>query len=315
MILGLQTLLLFLLQTPGGSSQHSEAGYWFLQPNVLVVNTDLNIHTQMQIPLSCGEAYEGQEVFWRNEGQEIDQQGNHIQVTVEELTGGNYSCHDSNGSFLNHTLVLVQLLNGKSQARKILDKVENTDYIQCTSRNYSGIFHCSWKWSEGRRGDLFFAAVTRSSGQSNISCAADADRSGMICLDRTHCPYTEELHPIDLTIYVKYWYRVEKYTKQFYIAGIVKPDRVRLRKAHGNTFEWEYPSTWNIPDSFFPLHFEVKVAPLNKDCDAEGEQSRVQVIFTEKRTFSVSRRKNFLFCVRSQDTLTKSGWSEWEQRK
>uniref|UniRef100_A0A8C9SUC9 Interleukin-12 subunit beta n=1 Tax=Scleropages formosus TaxID=113540 RepID=A0A8C9SUC9_SCLFO len=289
MILGLQTLLLFLLQTPGGSSQHSESASCCFP--VLVVNTDLNIHTQMQIPLSCGEAYEGQEVFWRNEGQEIDQQGNHIQVTVEELTGGNYSCHDSNGSFLNHTLVLVQLLNGKSQARKILDKVENTDYIQCTSRNYSGIFHCSWKWSEGRRGDLFFAEtfyillfqlmprfpVRSSSGQSNISCAADADRSGMICLDRTHCPYTEELHPIDLTIYVKYWYRVEKYTKQFYIAGIVKPDRVRLRKAHGNTFEWEYPSTWNIPDSFFPLHFEVKVAPLNKDCDAEGEQSRVQV--------------------------------------
>uniref|UniRef100_A0A8C9WB00 Interleukin-12 subunit beta n=1 Tax=Scleropages formosus TaxID=113540 RepID=A0A8C9WB00_SCLFO len=261
-------------------------------------------------PLSlCGEAYEGQEVFWRNEGQEIDQQGNHIQVTVEELTGGNYSCHDSNGSFLNHTLVLVQLLNEFGNGT-FLHFFRDLRLKDCTSRNYSGIFHCSWKWSEGRRGDLFFAAVTRSSGQSNISCAADADRSGMICLDRTHCPYTEELHPIDLTIYVKYWYRVEKYTKQFYIAGIVKPDRVRLRKAHGNTFEWEYPSTWNIPDSFFPLHFEVKVAPLNKDCDAEGEQSRVQ-----KRTFSVSRRKNFLFCVRSQDTLTKSGWSEWEQRK
>ena len=37
-------------------------------------------------------------------------QGNQVKVLVEEMNGGNYTCHlGSNGEYLNHTLILVQL--------------------------------------------------------------------------------------------------------------------------------------------------------------------------------------------------------------
>lgn len=36
-------------------------------------------------------------------------QGNKVTVVVEEMDGGNYSCHSSDGQYLNHTVVFVQL--------------------------------------------------------------------------------------------------------------------------------------------------------------------------------------------------------------
>lgn len=36
-------------------------------------------------------------------------QGNQVTVVVEEMDGGNYSCHSSDGQYLNHTLIFVQL--------------------------------------------------------------------------------------------------------------------------------------------------------------------------------------------------------------
>lgn len=36
-------------------------------------------------------------------------QGNQVTVVVEEMDGGNYSCHSSDGQYLNHTVIFVQL--------------------------------------------------------------------------------------------------------------------------------------------------------------------------------------------------------------
>lgn len=37
-------------------------------------------------------------------------QGNQVKVLVEEMNGGNYTCHlGPDGEYLNHTLILVQL--------------------------------------------------------------------------------------------------------------------------------------------------------------------------------------------------------------
>lgn len=40
-------------------------------------------------------------------------QGNQVKVQVMEMDGGNYTCHNrSNGQYLNHTLVMIQLERG-----------------------------------------------------------------------------------------------------------------------------------------------------------------------------------------------------------
>lgn len=48
-------------------------------------------------------------------------QGNRINVTVERMLGGNYTCHDDTEPYLNHTLVLVQGI-----LKKILAKTNVT---------------------------------------------------------------------------------------------------------------------------------------------------------------------------------------------
>lgn len=37
-------------------------------------------------------------------------QGNQVKVLVEEMDGGNYTCHlGSDGEYLNHTMILIRL--------------------------------------------------------------------------------------------------------------------------------------------------------------------------------------------------------------
>lgn len=47
-------------------------------------------------------------------------QGNQVRVLVMEMDGGNYTCHRSNGEYLNHTLILIQL--ERSSRTVILEK-------------------------------------------------------------------------------------------------------------------------------------------------------------------------------------------------
>lgn len=45
-------------------------------------------------------------------GEEIEPalQGNQVKVLVEEMNGGNYTCHlGPDGEYLNHTVILIQL--------------------------------------------------------------------------------------------------------------------------------------------------------------------------------------------------------------
>ena len=36
-------------------------------------------------------------------------QGNKVKILVRDLNGGNYSCHQTDGQFLNHTVIMMQL--------------------------------------------------------------------------------------------------------------------------------------------------------------------------------------------------------------
>lgn len=65
----------------------------------------------------------GQDIFWKKNGQEQAQRGNSYLVQLEESSGGgNYTCHNKDGSLLNHTVVLIQ--EDETERRKILAKTD-----------------------------------------------------------------------------------------------------------------------------------------------------------------------------------------------
>ncbi|XP_036404369.1 interleukin 12Ba [Megalops cyprinoides] len=310
MNLVLVSLYLLTLHSVKGNKQQTQ-NYWVLKPNVIVVDVNLaQAVSKVDVPLRCGDAYGDKDIIWKNNGTQVGR-GNQIVVTVEEMLGGNYTCHGHAGSFLNHTLVLVQ-----GTERRILEKSHDTDYIQCSSRNYSGAFQCSWKWSRSRNGNVVLVRAARSSVTSNITCSLDKSRLSITCQDHTHCPYSEETERINLTVYVKNKYRVEEYSRRFYITEIVKPDKIKITKADKGTFEWGYPETWSSPNSYFPLTFQVKVIPRKKNCECESgcqRNKRVELHTTQSCRWTV--REGFVFCIRAQDALCNSTWSDWSQYK
>uniref|UniRef100_A0A668AV23 Interleukin-12 subunit beta n=1 Tax=Myripristis murdjan TaxID=586833 RepID=A0A668AV23_9TELE len=233
---------------------------------VLQVNGALGQH-----PLTCLESAEevmrrddkGQEIIWKKNGVEEDQRGNMYLVELEEsLGGGNYTCHNKDGSLLNHTVVLIQ--EDKTKTRKILVKSDQEDYLICSTQNYNGEFHCSWTWHPGRVGKVaFIRKPLLCHLKGDISCSVDGSR--MSCRDKQHCPYAEEAQHININVYFKTnHFLVENYSKYFYLSEIVKPDKVKISKVNGTTLEWSYPSSWNSPYSYFPLTFQI--AQIRRGC-------------------------------------------------
>ncbi|XP_061092225.1 interleukin 12Ba [Conger conger] len=294
-------LLLLSLQCVKGT-----ATYYTLKPNVMVVVRERGL-SMTQVPLLCGESYERDTIVWRIKGREVAQ-GNQVNVNVVMMQGGNYTCHAQSGALLNHTLVLVQAMD-----RRILDRSPDSDYLHCLSKNYSGVFQCSWRWSQTRKErapDLFLVTASRSSVE--LTCTLGPSGQSITCRDHSHCPYSEERRRITLAVYVKNQFRVEKYTQAFYIADIVKPDRIPVTRLDTRSLEWGYPDTWSTPGSYFPLTFQVKEISRRHNCDCEGHgrrRCRMALHTTEGLQWPV--RRGFLVCVRAQDALCNSTWSDW----
>ncbi|XP_062332689.1 interleukin 12Ba isoform X2 [Osmerus eperlanus] len=321
--LSLLVVIMVTLQLSGGQLSPS---YWTLLPNVVVVEVDGV--SRFHHTLTClgvsetgerpSEVAEG-EIAWRRNGKEKEQRGNSYRVALEErLGGGNYSCHSRGGALLNHTTVLLRT------PRYRPENINEThpDYLTCTTQNYSGEFRCSWTQREGKvilvsaaRGstdgvdctvDERNEQWTCRSGKVDITCSVDGSGNGISCLDRKHCPYNEESERMVLTIYTRNRnHNLREYTQSFLISEIVRPDKVSIRKVNQTTVEWSYPESWNTPYSFFPLTFQVRNIrkglcndPSNKPHPTDGNQ------------WSIKRKKG-LVCVRSQDPLCNSTWSEW----
>uniref|UniRef100_A0A668A8W6 Interleukin-12 subunit beta n=1 Tax=Myripristis murdjan TaxID=586833 RepID=A0A668A8W6_9TELE len=326
------SIIFALLQQ--GNGQNPKA-HWTLLPNILVlqVNGALGQH-----PLTCLESAEevmrrddkGQEIIWKKNGVEEDQRGNMYLVELEEsLGGGNYTCHNKDGSLLNHTVVLIQ--EDKTKTRKILVKSDQEDYLICSTQNYNGEFHCSWTWHPGRVGKVAFIRVhddestpcsvdtsgqqwTCSSPQGDISCSVDGSR--MSCRDKQHCPYAEEAQHININVYFKTnHFLVENYSKYFYLSEIVKPDKVKISKVNGTTLEWSYPSSWNSPYSYFPLTFQIaQIRRGCKKCSNSCTHSKAVTTMLVNSTGSCQvniKPKVEIVCIRAKDALCNSHWSEW----
>ncbi|XP_072519893.1 interleukin 12Ba precursor [Salminus brasiliensis] len=304
----LQFLLAFS-HTTLGSIRVAES-YWTLKPNELVVDEDVGKYgSEVLVPLMCGDAFEGQDIIWRREsGEELKEQGNRILVTVEERQGGRYTCYSRDGSYLNYTLVLVQW-----PYKKIIKETSEKGYVHCSTKNYSGSFQCSWTWDEKRAGKVVLIKAVRSHNGGNISCSLNSSGHSITCQDHEYCPYAEELEHINLTIYFRSNYVVETYYLRFQISDIVRPDMVNIRKKN-NTLELQYPDTWNIPFSYFPLTFQVKEIRCRKesDCNCSNRKSS-RVNLTQDQHWPL--KGGVTVCVRAQDDLCSSSWSEWTQYK
>lgn len=91
---------------------------------VLVVEVD---GAEGQLPLSClsstevvaSRNYKPEEIMWTKDGVEEEQRGNtYVVPLLESFGGGNYTCYSSDGSVLNHTVVLIH--EDETKRKKIL---------------------------------------------------------------------------------------------------------------------------------------------------------------------------------------------------
>ncbi|XP_041751147.1 interleukin-12 subunit beta-like isoform X2 [Coregonus clupeaformis] len=304
--------ILYLILHVASSSQHGTETIETLMPNVLVVKVDLRVFTETQVPLLCGDSYQDTEVIWMK-GSERVGQGNQIKVKVVEMIGGNYSCHNAAGDYLNHTLVLVQDIQSPNRRRRVLEKSHDTDedeYIRCLAKNYNGTFHCYWKKTEHRMSAVVVLVQVGQLSGSNFSCSVHGDGAGLTCDDLDSCSFAEEVSRIDLTVYFRTNYLLEDYTvTPFYIREIVKTDKIHITKVEGNTFEWGYPATWSLPHSYYPLTFQVKVVHLGASCDSEKQ---VFLMETKETKFTLNHSpKKYRFCLRAKDELVDCPWCQW----
>ncbi|TTC00279.1 Interleukin-12 subunit beta [Bagarius yarrelli] len=262
------------------------------------------------VELSCGDQFDDAEIRWRKNERSIAAKGNVIKVSIEAMLGGNFTCHSESGELLNHTLVLVSPLDFE---KAILLQDHNKEFITCLARNYSGPFHCSWRWDPVRNGVVVFFQALQNS--SVINCALDEENAGVTC-ENLQCPYSEEVTRINLTLLVRNQYRLEEHQRTFYIHDIIKPEKVDIISAENNEFHWEVPKSWNRPCSFFPLRYEVKVMSHRRDCDDtshDHDGKHPDSFFLNETRYKVSNRRSFTFCVRAQDTFTNHIWSDWSQ--
>ncbi|XP_076835901.1 interleukin-12 subunit beta isoform X2 [Brachyhypopomus gauderio] len=281
-----------------------------IKPNVVALDVDGDPMTQTNpVPLHCGDQFKDVEIHWQKNGQSIDSKGNSINVDIQAMLGGNYTCHDPTGEVLNHTLVLV---NPVSFEKAILTQNHNKEFITCQARNYNGIFHCSWKWNPIRNGAVVVFKAFRQGNSSLINCSMNSDNASLTCEEQT-CSHSEEITRINLTLVVRNQYRLEEHLRTFFIHDIVKPDKVTITKAEDNEFQWEVPKTWNIPCSYFPLQYEVKVISHRKDCNEMGNHAEVKYI--NETHYNVISRKRYTFCVRAHDPYTNRVWSDWSQQR
>nr|XP_029515092.1 uncharacterized protein LOC115129126 [Oncorhynchus nerka] len=92
----------------------------------------------------------------------------------------------------------------------------------------------------------------------------------------------------------------------------VRPDNVYIKEVNRSTIEWSYPVSWNRPISYFPLSFQVKEIEGRKcknGCTCDSPYTEVHT--TESSQWSVKAKVTV--CVRAQDALCDSPWSDWTE--
>ncbi|XP_051256538.1 interleukin-12 subunit beta isoform X2 [Dicentrarchus labrax] len=292
------------------SSDSNQVKIETLMDNVLVLRVPKREGSSVYVPLTCGEAYQNQPVFWKKDGMELEPalQGNQVTVLVEEMDGGNYTCHlGPDGEYLNHTVILIQL--DQHNGSVMLEEISSSEgHIHCSALNYKGSFHCTWT-RKSSRSDATVLLVKAERYLEKITCELSANGSAIHCQDSS-CPYKEEQHSISLTIYMRSYCRLEAYTKTFHLRDIVRPAKLpNLRNSDGTVFSWNYPDSWEKPETYFSLEFEVKVVPNRESCHSDDFLLQNKI---DETKFEVNvKTKRYVFCVRARDKHTMGLYSHW----
>ncbi|XP_061596784.1 interleukin-12 subunit beta [Cololabis saira] len=294
------------------SSPSDQANFNALMDNVVVLRVSKAHGTTVEVPLTCGDTYENTAIFWKKNGVELQPplQGNSVKVLVKETQGGNYTCHlGPSGEYVNHTMILVQPFPNN---RTVILREESPEdgHIHCSAPNYKGSFHCGWTRTQDRS-QASVVLVRAERHMENIPCVLLPNGLGVHCQD-SNCSYQEEQHRISLTVYIRSYFLLEAYTKSFYLREIVKPAELpNLKVSEGRVFSWKYPESWDMPCTFFGLHFQVNIVRSGHSCDSE-ELITTNTINDTKYEVNVKAKK-YVFCVRAQDKHTAGPWSHWSQ--
>ncbi|XP_023285115.1 interleukin-12 subunit beta-like [Seriola lalandi dorsalis] len=311
----MSSLLLIVMYAAlcGANTDSQQENIETLMDNVLVLRVPYGQGSMVYVPLTCGEAYQNQPVTWKKNGMELNPplQGNQIKVLVEEMNGGNYTCHLSpNGEYLNHTVILVQL-DPDNRTVILEEKSPEEGHIHCSASNYKGAFDCTWTITQSRS-NAAVLLVKAERHLEKIPCELNADGSGVHC-DYASCPYGEEQQRISLTVYIHSYSRLESYTKVFYLREIVRPEKLsHLRISEGKVFSWSYPDTWETPVTYYGLQFQVKLVNHGHSCNSD--EHIMQHSITDDTKYEVTvKAKKYVFCVRAQDRHTRGPWSHWSQ--
>ncbi|XP_030293504.1 interleukin-12 subunit beta [Sparus aurata] len=303
------SLLLVLLCASlcSSSSDSSQHQIETLTDNVLVLRLPNEEGSMVFVPLTCGEAYQNQPVTWKKNGIDVPAlQGNQVKVRVEEMNGGNYTCHlGPDGEYLNHTVIMIQVEN---RTVILKEKSPEEGHIRCSAPNYSGSFICTWTKAQ-YRSDAAVLLVKAERHLENIPCVVAADGSSIQCQDAS-CPFREEQHRIALSIYIYSYSRLEEYTKSFYLRDIVRPENLQnLHTTDGKNYSWNYPDSWEKPCSFFSLHFQVKVVHNEDTCHSD---KHIRLHETDDPKFEIDfKTKRYIICVRAQDKHTRGPFGPW----
>ncbi|XP_056451126.1 interleukin-12 subunit beta-like [Gadus chalcogrammus] len=279
---------------------------------VLVLSVPHGPQAPSNVSLVCGEAYKDQDVVWKKNGQSTRYVGNQLTVRVEEMMAGNFSCHlRRDGSYLNHTLVLVQL--NPDNETVLLEKLpgsSDTQHIQCSGNNYSGSFNCRWTKTRENAAVLLVKAERNSTA---IACEVEADGSGVRCNERG-CVKQEERHFIDFSVYIYSNARLEKYSRVFFLRDIVIPGRVTNLRLEGEKFLWEEPEFWERPCSYYQLQFEVKRVQQGASCQGcPALKEKTEIMGDKSFPIYKKKPKKYVFCVRAQDKYTGAPWGEYSE--
>ncbi|KAK6475807.1 interleukin-12 subunit beta-like [Huso huso] len=300
-----------------------------IKPNTVVVDVDMTLSTPSpcrNVMLQCGE--HGPSVYWQKEKQKIGK-GSELTIHVDDFPdAGNFTCHNDNGDILNHTLVLIQVTkNDRGEyPKQILQEISDQIYIKCETKNHSGVFECSWNLNMNPNTVQILVEAHRSN--SSISCTVhDLDKSRAVCHELTYCPFQEEVEKVGFNLHAIDGPRFENYSSEFFLADIVKPEKVQIhKKDEGDkkvVMSWEYPQSWDHPHSYFPLTFEVKALKNKHNCDHEVRSDPRTPnhkvphkgsyhFFTEETSLQLNHStKKYVFCVRAKDMYCNSPWSEW----
>uniref|UniRef100_A0A4W5NMZ1 Interleukin-12 subunit beta n=1 Tax=Hucho hucho TaxID=62062 RepID=A0A4W5NMZ1_9TELE len=266
----------------------------------------------VQHPLTCLDGEEDEEILWMM-GEEEKKKGNSFLVNLEERTGGGiFTCHSLDRTLLKNTTVLVKHLD---EQKRILEGSTRTGYMKCSTRNYQGEFHCSWNFTDKRVGTVMVVLIKAFDGRTlDIMCSVNRSGLGVACVDRQYCPYAEETDRITLTVYMRTNYLLEEYSQRFYLSDIVKPDKVSIKEVNSSTIEWSYPVSWNSPISYFPLSFqvkEIKGRERKNGCMWDSPRTKVRTTVYILSQWSVNAK--VMVCVRAQDALCDSPWSDWTE--